>query len=220
MARTITSGLLCVPSYDEAAVTAVRRVLHTANLGAMILADRSVESRRYLVEETLRRWCDEDELDLILTIGGTMPAAGPASHEIVPEATMAVLERSMPGLCEAMRAYATEESALALLDRGVAGIRGRTLLVNLPAGAGAAALFLEAIVDLLAPVLAHVNGDPDAPALAEAVNAPQTDRAQKKRETQLVAAPPEDTESSEQRPRHSLDADEFAEFLRRRTSGE
>lgn len=217
MDRLIKTGLLCVPSYDEVAVTVVRRLLRVANPGAVILADRHIESQRYPVEEILRRWCDEDELDLIFTIGGTMPAAGPGAHEIVPEATAAVLERVMPGLSEAMRAYALEETPLALLDRGVAGIRGRTLLVNLPAGAGAAALFLEAIVDLIAPVLAYVNADPNAPALTDAVSAPDSALVHKKTEAQPAAAPHEN--SGVQRARRTLDAAEFAEFLRQRTDG-
>lgn len=164
----------------------------------------------------MRRWCDEDELDLILTIGGTMPAPGSGAQEIAPEATVAVSERTMPGLPEAMRTYALDETALALLDRGVAGIRGRSLIVNLPAGAAVAVLFLEAIVDVLAPTIAYLHEDADAPTLADALASAQT--AEDSEEAQPLAAPPPGDDAGQHRSR-TLDAGEFAEFLRRRASG-
>ncbi len=191
-------GLLHVPALDLAAGEAVRRVL-AAELGAVVFLHESyAASQRHWVEDVLTRWCDEEELDLLLTVGGTLPAPGPSAREIVPEATAAVLERAVPGLGEAMRQAAQEDEPLAWIDRGVAGIRGRTLILNLPAGS-AAALFLTGVVDLLGPVLAHLRDDPDAPRLGEyiaddpaAPDAPPT------------AKPP------------GLDAGEFAAFLRRR----
>ncbi len=208
--RPIKTGLLCIPQYDDEATDAVRLLLRRAVPGAVILADRHIESRRYLVEELLRRWGDEDELDLILTLGGTLPAPGPSAQEIVPEATAAILERAMPGLPEAMRAYAGEETALALLDRSIAGIRGRTLIVNLPAGA-AAARFLEAIVEVIAPTIAHLREDGDAPQLSAALAL--DDSAIAMLEEQHDADPPAPQAS----PRKQLDADEFAAFLRRQS---
>ena len=212
----IKCGILCVPAYDETAVDAVRRMLGAqapGTSGIAVLADRHVISQRFLVEEALRRWCDEDELDLVLTIGGTLPAPGPGATEIVPEATLAVLERLMPGLPEAMRAYAQEEAPLALLDRGVAGIRGRTLIVNLPAGAAAATLFLEAITDVLTPVVAHLREAPDAPRLSDAL-APTSEKPQA-----MEPAASESENPDLASNRRGLDAEEFAEYLRRRTSG-
>ena len=211
--RLIKTGLLCIPDYDDDAVSAVRLLLHRFVPSAVVVADRHVASLRYLVEEVLRRWCDEDELDLILTIGGTMPAPGPGAHEIVPEATVAVIERAMPGLPEAMRAHACAQSVLALLDRSVAGIRGRTLIVNLPASA-VAALFLEAIVDVIAPTIAYLREEVDAPLLSDAL-AP----------TRINVASGEDPHAAPSRQRgdartpakKKLDADEFAAFLRRQS---
>lgn len=72
-------------------------------------------------------------MDLILTIGGTAPAPGPSALEITPEATSAVLERPLPGLPEAMRSAMGKKTPLAFLDRSVAGVRGRTVILNLPA---------------------------------------------------------------------------------------
>ena len=214
----IKCAILCVPVYDEDAVDRVRRTLAALTPGAVVLADRHVASRRYQVEETLRRCCDEEELDLVLTVGGTLPAPGPGAGEIVPEATLAVVERLTPGLPEAMRAYAQDETPLALLDRSVAGIRGRTLIVNLPAGAAAATLFLEAIAEVLAPIVAHLQEDPGAPRLADAIpdsaGEPATKRPQPASTATSDALVPDAGDT-----RHKLDPEEFAEYLRRRTSG-
>jgi len=119
----------------------------------------------------------------------------------------------LPSLPEAMRAYAYEESALALLDRGVAGIRGRTLIVNLPAGM-AAALFLEAVVDVIAPIVAHLREDIDAPLLADALAPTQLD-AMSEEVQPKAALPPQNLERRS--AGKTLDADEFAAFLRRQS---
>ncbi len=158
------------------------------------------EPPRYQLEETLRQWCDEEELDLIVTVGGTFPAAGPSAEEIVPEATAAVLERLMPSLPETMRARTAGTDTMALLDRGVAGIRGRTLIINLPGGAALTAAFLESIVNVIPAVMARI-GERDLH--------PASEDAPSKREPEKM------------NPRSSaLDKEEFAEFLRRRQKSE
>lgn len=158
------------------------------------------EPPRYQLEETLRQWCDEEELDLILTVGGTYPAPGPSAEEIVPEATTAVLERPMPSMPETMRARAAATDPMALLDRGVAGIRGRTLIINLPGGVGLAAAFLESIVNVIPSILARIRAGDEPPAIEDAPAAP---------------------EPKNMKPRSAaLDKEEFAEFLRRRQKSE
>lgn len=143
----IKAGFLSVPEFDEVASKNIYRLLRKEIPGLRVVENASAQSQQYWVEDILRRWCDETELDLIITIGGTFPAAGPSPDEIVPEATRAVLERFLPGLSEAMRASAasSEHAMLAVLDRGICGIRGRTVIINLPKGAGAATLFLGAV---------------------------------------------------------------------------
>jgi molybdopterin biosynthesis enzyme MoaB len=190
-------GLLHVPALDLATGEAVRRVL-AAELGTVaFMQENYAAGQRHWIEDVLVRWCDEEELDLLLTIGGTLPAPGPSGREIVPEATAAVLERGLPGLAEAMRQAAQDDEPLAWIDRGVAGIRGRTLILNLPEGR-AAAPFLSGVVDLLEPVLAHLRDDPAAPRLGEHT---ATDDA-------APEAPPARAKG--------LDAGEFAAFLQRR----
>ncbi|MBW7882678.1 MAG: hypothetical protein H3C34_08580 [Caldilineaceae bacterium] len=204
----IRTGILCVPTYDEAAVDAVRQLLASAVPQAVVLQDRHAGAQRYVIEELLRHWCDEEELDLIITVGGTLPAPGPSERECVAEATLAVADRLAPGLAEAMRAYAVEETPLALLDRGVSAIRGRSLLLNLPAGAGPATLFLEAVVEVLDAYVAHLQELPSAPQLADEVTFTNTtaDETDTDNETAGTAS-----------AGHGLDADEFREFLKRRS---
>jgi molybdopterin biosynthesis enzyme MoaB len=207
----IRTGLLHIPSLDRAAGAALRRVLHATLPAAVVLQESYAAGQRHWIEETLRRWCDEEELDLVLTVGGTLPAPGPSSREIVPEATLAVLERLLPGLPEAMRAYAQEETPLALLDRGVAGIRGRSVILNLPHGAGAAVRFLEAVVEVLPAILAHLRDDPAAPTLADALgNATQT------ADIDLIDEAEDAPDTPEKTPRRGLNAEEFAAYLQRR----
>lgn len=206
----IQTGILTVPEPDEEAGRSVHTLLRQSVPGVQIHQEKSTGSQRLVIEEILRRWCDEEELDLVVTIGGTWPAPGPAAQEIVPEATLAVVERLLPGLPEEMRAAAREESSLALLDRSVAGIRGRTLILNLPAGAGAAVLFLAAVVDLIAPIIAHLQERPDAPRLAGHWDS----------QSQLTCAPKREEHTgdtpTDSMPTNTLSAAEFAAYLARK----
>lgn len=95
---------------------------------------------------TLKAWC-ADDIQLILTSGGT----GFAPRDITPEATRAVIERPTPGIAEALRAESLKITRHAMLSRGVAGIRGRTLIINLPGSPKA----VRENMDVLLPVLPH-----------------------------------------------------------------
>ena len=99
------------------------------------------------IEERLRQWSDSGKNNLILTTGGT----GFTPRDVTPEATKAVLDRNAPGLAEAMRAGSLTITPHAMLSRSVAGIRKKTLIINLPGSPKGA---LENF-RIIAPVLPH-----------------------------------------------------------------
>ncbi len=96
-------------------------------LGAQVVRE-VIPDDRALIEERLRHWADRERCELVLTTGGT----GFAPTDLTPEATGAVIEREAPGLAEAMRQASREHSAHWMLSRGIAGIRGSTVIVNFP----------------------------------------------------------------------------------------
>lgn len=200
----IKTGLLHIPELDEQASESIRSLFSRSVSGSLIMIERTVGSQRNWIEEILRQWSDEEELDCILTIGGCYPASGPSAEEIVPEATFSVIERQLPGLTESMRAVAQEETPLALLDRGIAGIRGRTLIINLPGGQYASLFFLDAIVELIEPVCQHLQGFMGAPTIEDDLS--PSDVASMDRKNKTLRS---DNSST------GLNAEEFAAFLRR-----
>ena len=115
--------------------------------GRQLVPDDTVEIVRALLE-----WADGGACDLVLTTGGT----GLTPRDVTPEATRAVLEREAPGIAEALRVSALPGFPRAALSRGVAGVRGRTLIVNLPGSPGGVqdglavlAQWIEHAVDLV-----------------------------------------------------------------------
>lgn len=99
------------------------------------------------IKTLLIEWCDSGDFDLILTTGGT----GFAPRDVTPEATLAILEKTAPGIAEAMRAQSLKITPYAMLSRQQAGIRKRTLVINLPGSPKGALENLEVIL----PVLPH-----------------------------------------------------------------
>jgi molybdenum cofactor synthesis domain-containing protein len=128
-------------------------------LGAEIAGRDLIPDDRARIEERLRHWADVERCELALTTGGT----GFAPSDVTPEATRAVIEREAPGLAEAMRAASREHTPHWMLSRGVAGIRGSTLIVNFPgsprsieqAGAAIAAALPHAVALLRERPTAH-----------------------------------------------------------------
>ena len=112
------------------------------------------------IRETLIEWADRRQLDLILTTGGT----GFAPRDVTPEATRAVIERETPGIPEALRSASLRITPHAMLSRAAAGIRGRTLIVNLPGSPKAVRENLEVLIPILPHALAVLQDSPNAEA--------------------------------------------------------
>src|SRR5512135_2657901 len=108
------------------------------------------------IKRALEKWCDDAHLDLILTTGGT----GFAPRDVTPEATRAALEKEAPGLVQAMIAASLNKTPHAMLSRMAAGIRGRTLIVNLPGSPKAARENFLTILPALPHALELLRGAP------------------------------------------------------------
>ena len=125
---------------------------------AQLVERAIVPDERAQIAAKLSGWADDLHLDLVLTTGGT----GCAPRDVTPEATRAVIERETPGLAEAMRAASLRSTPHAMLSRGVAGIRGRTLIVNLPGSPKGARENFETIAPVLPHAIELLREDPIA----------------------------------------------------------
>lgn len=107
--------------------------------------------------QTLLNWCEVLNLDLILTTGGT----GVHPRDVTPEATKRVLEKEIPGLSEYIRYISFEKTPMASLSRGLAGIRGQTLIINLPGSPKALMEIMPLIKEVLEHAVSKIKGDPN-----------------------------------------------------------
>jgi len=140
---------------EDTAGPAVARRLETG-LGAHVYATAVIPDDAAVIADRLRHYADGHSIDLVVTVGGT----GFAPRDLAPEATRQVVERPAPGLDEAMRLASLAKTPHAALSRGSSGIRGATLIVNLPGSERAAVENLEAILQALPHGLAKLRGDP------------------------------------------------------------
>ena len=139
---TVSTSISRGDGEDESgpALAAFAERLGTEVVGTEVLPDEQA-----LIEGRLRFWCDEGGCELVLTTGGT----GLSPDDVTPEATRAVIEREAPGIAEAMRFASREHTDKWMLSRGVAGARGRTLIVNFPGNPPAIEQAGAAIADAL-----------------------------------------------------------------------
>lgn len=123
----------------------IKKMLEEAGLDVVFM--KALPNDKEVLSTIMQRIADGEMADLILTTGG----AGCAPTDCTPEATLEIVERLVPGIPEAMRAHIAQLTKRSMLNRGVAGIRGNVLIVNLPGKAGA----VKECLKFLLPELVH-----------------------------------------------------------------
>jgi molybdopterin adenylyltransferase len=131
---------------------AIREIL--SKMDVRIVDYDIVPDEKDLIVETLVKWVDRDNLDVVITTGGT----GLAPRDVTPEATLAVVDRIVPGFAEAMRAESLKKTPHAMLSRAVVGTRGKCLIVNLPGSPKAVRECLQVILPALPHAVETLKG--------------------------------------------------------------
>lgn len=114
-----------------------------------------IPDEKHLIKQALIHLADEEKLDLILTTGGT----GVSPRDVTPDATLDVIDKQVPGMAEAMRRQSMTITPHAMISRAVAGIRGKTLIVNLPGSPKGAKENLAVILPALTHAVEKIKGD-------------------------------------------------------------
>ena len=146
-------------TYEDRSGPIIREMV-TERLKAVVERYEIIPDELDTIKETLLEWVDQHHLNLIFTTGGT----GFAPRDVTPEATRLVIEKEAPGLVLAMLRDSLAVTPHAMLSRMAAGIRGRTLIVNLPGSPKAARENLETILPALPHALELLRDDPGAEA--------------------------------------------------------
>lgn len=124
-------------------------------LGFEIVGSRIIPDEKDLIRRELQEWSDSGKADLILTTGGT----GVSPRDVTPDATREVIEREIPGMGEEMRRHSSAVTPHAMISRALAGIRGRTLIVNLPGSPRGARENLSVLLPALPHAIRKIMGD-------------------------------------------------------------
>ena len=141
MSDTVAAG-------DKKDVSGLRIVERLREKKIEVVEYKIVPDDQRIIEENLRRFADALKIDLVMTTGGT----GLGGKDVTPEAMSLVIEKEIPGIVEAARSFGQERTPLAMLSRGKAGLRGSTVIVNLPGSPRA----VEESLDAILPGLLHV----------------------------------------------------------------
>ena len=160
MAATARIGIVTVSDRASAGIyadeggPAIRDYMAKALTSPWEAVERVIPDDRKLIAETLAALADVEGCCLVVTTGGT----GPAPHDVTPEATEDVIEKAMPGFGELMRQVSLAKVPTAILSRQTAGIRGKTLIVNLPGRPRAIAECLDAVMPAIPYCIDLIEG--------------------------------------------------------------
>jgi molybdopterin adenylyltransferase len=133
----------------------IREIL--SGVDVLIVDHDIVPDEKELIARELVKWADRDNLDVVITTGGT----GLTPRDVTPEATLAVVDRVVPGFAEAMRAESLKKTPHAMLSRAVVGTRGKCLIINLPGSPRAVRECLEVILPALPHAVETLKGQSD-----------------------------------------------------------
>jgi molybdopterin adenylyltransferase len=148
---TISDSVAAGKTEDRSGPAVIARC---RELGWRIVSSAVRADDRPAIEAFLKEAADSNDADVVLTTGGT----GLGPRDVTPEATAAVVDRLIPGLPEHMRAAGAEKTRRALLSRAAAGLRGKTIIVNLPGSPRGAVESLDAVADLLSHAISITLG--------------------------------------------------------------
>jgi molybdenum cofactor synthesis domain-containing protein len=139
---------------EDASGPAVSALL--SEIGAIIEKYEIIPDEVEIIKAKLVEYTDVFHLDVVVTTGGT----GVAPRDVTPDATRMVIDKEVPGMAEAMRMESLKKTPHAVISRAMAGIRGRTLIINLPGSPKAAQENLTAILKAIPHAVSKIQGDP------------------------------------------------------------
>ena len=125
-----------------------------ARIESAVVKYEIVPDEKDIIAEKLADWADSGAVDVILTTGGT----GLSRRDVTPEATLSVIDRSVPGFAEAMRMKSLEKTPMAILSRAVSGLRGQCLIINMPGSPRAVRECLEVVLPAVPHAVDIIKG--------------------------------------------------------------
>lgn len=127
-----------------------------AEIPAEVKAYEVIPDEKYLITDKLVEYADDLGLDVIITTGGT----GVSPRDVTPDATLEVIDKEIPGMAEVMRYESLKKTPRAMISRAVVGLRGRTLIINLPGSPKGVRENLSAILPAISHAVEKIKGDP------------------------------------------------------------
>jgi molybdopterin adenylyltransferase len=155
VARLTLSDRASLGVYADRSGPEIERVWSELHSDAVDWIRAVIPDDQESIAAALRQYCDVDRCDLVLTTGGT----GPAARDVTPEATRSVVERELPGFGEVMRMQSFEKVKTSILSRSTAGTRKRTLIVNMPGNPRAIGECLPLVYPAIIEAVRHLRGD-------------------------------------------------------------